>query len=284
MHSRTGTQKPSPDITVQALLQGLFLTNYPRARQLLAYLLGACLLLGTPYASAQLNSPRIATGHYHTMVLMADGTVRAWGLNVNGQLGNGTTTDSYTPTTVPGLSGITAIVTGSGHSAALKNDRTVWTWGANSNGQLGNGTVDKYDQPPTGLLPAQVTLLPATATAVATGELHTVALMNDGTVWAWGFNAYGQLGNGSTAGSPIPLKVLGLTNVIAIAAGDNHTVAMKGDGTIWAWGLNSNGQLGNCTGPLSVALNPDKRGNCSGQAVVGFPVNSLTPVQVPGIP
>ncbi len=83
--------------------------------------------------------------------------------------------------------------------------------------------------------------------AIAAGDTHTVALKTDGTVWAWGNNSNGQLGDGTTTQRTKPVEVSGLSTVIAIAAGDTHTVALKTDGTVWAWGNNSNGQLGDGT-------------------------------------
>ena len=102
----------------------------------------------------------------------------------------------------------------------------------------------------------------ATVAKIAAGGNYSLALMSDGTVWAWGANSYGQLGNGSTAASVPPVQVLNLTDVIAIAAGDNHSLAVKSDGTVWAWGLNSNGQLGE--GTTTQRLTPVKVSNLTG--------------------
>ncbi|HLO26506.1 MAG TPA: hypothetical protein VK187_10355, partial [Geobacteraceae bacterium] len=113
-------------------------------------------------------------------------------------------------------------------------------WGENSYGQLGNGTTAESHAP------AQVTGLAGVA-AITAGWSHTVALKNDGTVWAWGDNYYGQLGDGTTTESHAPVQVAGLAGVIKVAAGGLHTVAVKNDGTVWSWGENSYGQLGNGT-------------------------------------
>lgn len=125
------------------------------------------------------------------------------------------------------------------HSLALKGDGTVWAWGSNSNGQLGDGV-------PTGATsgsPVSVSTL-SDVTAIASGYNHSLALKSDGTVWAWGSNSYGQLGDGSTTDSNTPVQVSGLTDITAIAGGENYSLALKSDGTVWAWGSNGYGQVG----------------------------------------
>jgi len=183
----------------------------------------------------------IAAGGFHTVALKQDGTVWAWGNNDYGQLGDGTQTYSPTPVQVSGLSNVTAIAAGDYHTVALKQDGTVWAWGWNYAGQLGDGT---WTDSPT---PVQVNGLSTNVTAIAAGGYHTVALKQDGTVWAWGLNGNGQLGDGTQTYSPTPVQASGLYNVTAIVAGDAHTVALKQDGTVWAWGWNYAGQLGNGT-------------------------------------
>jgi alpha-tubulin suppressor-like RCC1 family protein len=185
----------------------------------------------------------IAGGGLHSLALRADGTVWAWGFNDFGQLGNGTTTSSSTPVQVNGLAGVTAIAAGDLHSLALRTDGTVWAWGYNYAGQLGNGTTTHSS------VPVQVSGL-SDVTAIAAGSAqgdHSLALRTDGTVWAWGYNYAGQLGNGTTTNSPTPVQVSGLSDVTAIAAGFNHSLALRTDGTVRAWGNNFAGQLGNGT-------------------------------------
>jgi alpha-tubulin suppressor-like RCC1 family protein len=195
----------------------------------------------------------IAAGWAHTVALReTDGRVWAWGNNNRGQLGDGSTTQRQTPVQVVNLENITAIAAGYQHTVALREDGTVWAWGWNSSGQLGNPSAGSQS-----IIPVQVVGEGGSGnlegiTAIAAGYQHTVALREDGTVWAWGWNSSGQLGNPDAVGqSTTPVQVRGgatgetyLTNIIAIAAGYQHTVALRNDGTVWAWGWNSSGQLG----------------------------------------
>ena len=196
----------------------------------------------------------ISAGGVYTLALKSDGTVWGWGFNLFGQLGNGTTTNTTTPVQVSDLTGVTAIAAGQAHSLALKGDGTVWAWGDNQYGELGIGTITPPYQNNT---PVQVTGLSGVA-AIASGFAHDLALVSDGTVWAWGNNQDGELGNGSSAAtSATPVQVSGLSGAVAVAGGLYHSLALRSDGTVWAWGNNQNGELGN-----------------------GTTTNSLTPVQV----
>lgn len=219
----------------------------------------------------------IAVGWYHTVALKSDGTVWAWGINVEGQLGDGTTINHTTPVQVSGLGNVFSVAAGWGHTVALKNDGTVWTWGHNFNGQLGDGTTD------TRLTPSQVAGL-SNVIGIAAGWWHTVALKSDGTVWAWGW------GNNHT-----PTQVSGLTGIVAIAAGWRHTVALKSDGTVWSWG-GSPSQVSGLSNVASIAAGWDytvalKNGgtvwawgdNSSGQLGDGTTTNRGTPVQASGL-
>ncbi len=185
----------------------------------------------------------IAAGDQHSLALHADGTLWSWGFNGAGQLGDGTNTYSTVPVPVNSLTGITAIAGGYGHSMALKNDGTVWIWGFNSNGQLGNGTSGFGTETN---VPAQLTALSGIV-AIEAGDYHSLALKNDGTIWTWGLNQYGQLGNGTIVDSNVPVQVGSLTGIAAIAGGYAHSVALRNDGTVWAWGRNNWGQLGDGT-------------------------------------
>lgn len=196
------------------------------------------------------TSIAVAAGFDFSMALKADGTVWAWGYDYDGELGNGASTDSHVPVQVSNLTGVTAIATGSRHTLALKSDGTVWAWGYNQYGQLGDGTNTGPQTCSSGApcsnVPVQVSNISG-ATAIAAGEYYSLARKTDGTVWAWGTNGYGELGNGATTDSDTPVQVSGLTNVVALAAGYASTAAVKTDGTVWTWGWNANGELGNGT-------------------------------------
>jgi alpha-tubulin suppressor-like RCC1 family protein len=190
------------------------------------------------------NIKSLSAGHGHSLAVEEGGKLWVWGLNIQGQLGDGTNNTPYVPVQNKLLTNVEAVSAGLVHSVALKEDGTVWAWGKNSNGQLGDGTTNDSN------IPVQViTLTDALVDlkAVGAGEYHTVALKNDGTVWAWGKNSNGQLGDGTINDSNIPVQVSNLTEVKAIGVGQNHTVALKNDGTVWTWGKNEEGVLGNNT-------------------------------------
>jgi alpha-tubulin suppressor-like RCC1 family protein len=128
---------------------------------------------------------------------------------------------------------------GETHILTLTPDGKVWVMGGNEFGQLGNGAFEGEALEPTVINGLNAII------ATSTGGNHSVALKKDGTVWTWGLNRTGQLGNGTTEDSAVPLKVPGLSDITAIAAGGAHVVALKGDGTVWVWGGNRSGQLGN---------------------------------------
>jgi alpha-tubulin suppressor-like RCC1 family protein len=195
----------------------------------------------TPVAVSELSGvTAVAGGETHSLGLLENGTVMAWGANSAGQLGNGTTTASDVPVAVSGLSGVTAIAAGSGYSLALLENGTVMAWGNNSSGQLGNGTTTKST------VPVAVSGL-SEVDAIAAGQSHALALLSSGAVESWGGNGSGQLGNGSTTKSTVPVSVSGLSGVTGIAAGGNHSLALLGSGTVMAWGENADGELGDGT-------------------------------------
>jgi alpha-tubulin suppressor-like RCC1 family protein len=181
----------------------------------------------------------VDTGEDHTVALKSDGTVWTWGNNSNGQLGNGTTTNSSVPVLVTSLSNVIDVAAGYKFTVALKSDGTLWAWGINNTGQLGNGTTINSS------IPVPIAGLSTAAIAVSAGYDHVLSLQSNNTVWAWGNNSKGQLGNVTIIDSPVPVQVTGLTSVIAVAAGNDFSLALISDLTIRAWGSNGKGQLGN---------------------------------------
>jgi len=190
----------------------------------------------------------IAAGRYDTAALASDGTVWTCGRNSSHQLGDGTTTLRKTMGQVQGLDGvhIQAISVGKMHMAALDNSGNVWTWGSDTYGELGVGTTT-FGITGTGT-PEKVPGL-TDFVAISTGDNSTAALDSAGKVWTWGYNNYGQLGNGTTADSNTPLQVGGLSGAVCIAAGESHMAALKNEGTLWTWGggYDNYGLLGNGT-------------------------------------
>ncbi len=172
----------------------------------------------------------------HTMVLLEDGTVWAWGENGYFRLGADTNVDSNVPVQVEDISNAQALAAGGDFSLVLLSDGTVWAWGANDSGQLGNGTEVNSSSP------VQVVNL-NNVTAIAAGATHCLALLSDKTVWAWG-NNLGTLGDGTYQKSSIPVQVQNLLNATAIAAGGAHSLALLEDKSVWAWGSNELNQLG----------------------------------------
>ena len=200
---------------------------------------------------------QVAAGGFHGVALKTNGTVWTWGFNGYCELGNGTQISSLSPVQVSGLAGVTAVAAGQVHTLALKSDGSVWAWGYNADGELGNGTSNNISPTPT-----QVSGLGGVV-AICAGYFHSMALKNDGTVWVWGANSNGQLGNGSTLSSSVPVKVASLSGITSIAAGFYHNSALRGsDKTVWCWGYNGEGELGN--GSLSTGLVPTQVAGLTG--------------------
>ncbi|MCX6874714.1 MAG: cadherin-like beta sandwich domain-containing protein [Verrucomicrobia bacterium] len=190
----------------------------------------------------------IAAGYYHSLALCSDGTVAAWGNNDYGQLGAGNTSTAVTATGILTGKTVVAIAAGNSHSLALCSDGTLAAWGHNGYGQLGNGSATDSSVPvavtSSGILSGK------TVANIAAGYSHSLAVCSDGTVAAWGYNGYGQLGTGNTSTSSVPVAatasgILSSKTVTNIAAGYYHSLAPCSDGTVAAWGRNNYGQLGN---------------------------------------
>ncbi|MBV9897199.1 MAG: S8 family serine peptidase [Chloroflexi bacterium] len=196
-----------------------------------------------PRKVKNLNSvTAIAAGQNHNLAIRSDGTVWAWGSHLYGPALHSPVAEQ-----IQVLSNVVAVAAGYDHSLALRNDGTVWAWGYNTTGQLGTSTAGTCGVPPIpcSSTPVQVVGLDG-VTAVAAGNGFSLALQSDGSVWAWGRNDLGQLGDGTLMQRDTPVQVPGLTGVIAIqsSAVAAHALALQSDGSVWGWGLASDGQLG----------------------------------------
>ena len=187
----------------------------------------------------------IKAGGLYNVALQNDGTVWSWGENTTWGMGRdiGLVMSDPIPAlvSIPTSTVIKMIVTGEGHTLAVDADNKIYSWGQNFYGELGNGTATASMTP---VLVSMPTLSAGvTISAVAAGSYHSLALASDGTVYAWGHNVTGELGDGTKTDRTTPVKVSGLTNVIAIAAGYDQgsmgfSLALKSDGTVWGWGCN----------------------------------------------
>jgi alpha-tubulin suppressor-like RCC1 family protein/uncharacterized protein YkwD len=187
----------------------------------------------------------ISAGFNFNLALTSQGMVWAWGENNWGQLGDGTTNHSSIPVLVANLSGVAAISAGFEHSLALRADGSIWGWGSNHSGQLGDASLIQRHTP----VKVHISeTLSGPIAAIAAGGFHSLALEQNGRVWTWGGNGYGQLGNGDNTDRWLPVRPVNMYEVTAIAAGFGHCLVLKRDGTVWAWGMNSyGGQLGDNT-------------------------------------
>jgi hypothetical protein len=199
----------------------------------------------------------VAAGAKHSVALKSDGTVWAWGDNTQGQCGDGTLTDRKYPVQVPSLANIVAIDAGRYHTISLRKDGTVWAWGHNLAGQLGTGTRSALKTQPVPVVSADGKGFLKDVVAVACGGLHSCAVRKDGTAWAWGYNAFSQLGTGrknKPEYSSVPVQVKGLQDegflagVNDIAGGGMYTTAILTDGTVVTWGNSSRYQAGDGAG------------------------------------
>ncbi len=183
------------------------------------------------------NWTAVAGGSYHSMALKNDGTLWSWGGNWVGQLGDGTNNNRNTPAQVGSATNWAVVSTGSFHNLALKTNGTLWSWGNNDYGQLGDGTHENNKFSPTQVGSA------TNWKAVSAGHYHSLALKNDGTLWSWGANEYGQLGDGNHGSGEghqydrhSPARVGTGNDWVAVSAGEKLSLALKEDGTLWGWG------------------------------------------------
>jgi alpha-tubulin suppressor-like RCC1 family protein len=203
-------------------------------------------VIGLPSAASVIA----ASGSQHTCAVTASGGAWCWGLNSNGQLGDGTTTSKSTPVAVSGLgNGVVAVVAGGWHTCAVTTSGGLQCWGYNGSGQLGDGTTtDRWT-------PAGVNGLSSGVAGVAAGQQQSCAVTTAGGLRCWGANGNGELGDGTTTSRSTPVQVNGLeSQVTAFAVGRWHACAVITDGDVLCWGRNEFGQVGD--GSTATRLTP----------------------------
>jgi alpha-tubulin suppressor-like RCC1 family protein len=196
---------------------------------------------------------------YTTCARLANGSSWCWGYNANGQVGDGTTTQRTTPTRVRNDAGFIDLRTVHAHTCARKADGTLMCWGRNQHGQLGDGTTSNRSTP------VQVRNVSDATTLALPGHYFTCAIRTGGLLWCWGYNGWGQVGDGSTTNRSAPVRVNGLGAVTHVAQGggfSHSNLARTATGETYAWGHNYLGSLG-----LGDATNRDYR---TPQRVAGF--------------
>lgn len=217
----------------------------------------------TSNGTAELS--KIDIGDYHSCAITPAGGVKCWGLNGNGQLGNGTGTASNTPVDVTGLtSGVKALAVGSYHTCAIMTAGNVKCWGSNTQGQLGNGNTSSSNVPVNVLNITNAVQISAADGNGANG--HTCATLSTGAVKCWGSNGAGQLGNGTTVNSSVPVDVNLGTTATLVALGSSQSCAITKAATVKCWGSGTSGQLGN--GANANSSNPVDVKNLTGVVAV----------------
>jgi alpha-tubulin suppressor-like RCC1 family protein len=188
---------------------------------------------------------QVSAGSNHTAAVRQNGTLWAWGLGSNGRLGDGTAVDKSSPVSVVGgftdWCQVSAGSTGA-HTAAVRTNGTLWTWGAGTFGRLGDGTTVAKSSP--------VSVIGGFTDwcQVSSGGYQTVAVRTNGTLWSWGCNDTGRLGDGTTIDKSSPVSVIGgFTDWCQVSVGLRHTLAVRQNGTLWSWGYGASGRLGDDT-------------------------------------
>ncbi len=244
---------------------------------------------------------KVSMGNTHCVAMKSDGRIWSWGSNYYGQIGDASNVNKSSPTPVGTFTDWNSIDSGHYHAMALKNDGSLWAWGSNYRGELGLGFINGVTNFP------QRVGSDNDWTQVSGGEEYTMAIKNDGTLWAWGYNNYGQTGTLNVTNVAQPYQVGSDSNWSTVSAGFNHSVAIKTNGTLWAWGNNGDGQLGDGTNTdkntpvqigtntnwtqissaayFTVALKADGTlwtwgNNSSGQLGDGTNVERYTPMQI----
>lgn len=261
-----------------------------------------------------------------TIGLRADSTLWAWGVNTDGQLGDGTNTRSLVPKQIASSIKFFDVTAGAGHVIAFSinsfNNKILYAWGRNNSGQLGLGDVINRNTPTqmgfvsgqgdyvavaaggehtiglrsngfimgwgssaaflgfSNYLTATTIATGFTGASIAAGYSHSLAIKTDGTLWGFGGNYYGQLGNGTTTPSQTAIQIGTATNWKTIVGGNAHTMAIKTDSSLWAWGYNADGQLGD--GTTTNKTSPTQIGTAKDWLFLGGGANHSTAIKVDG--
>jgi len=186
----------------------------------------------------------VSAGDGYSLALTADGAVWSWGYGYSGRLGHGDQQDQLLPMKIEAMAGqrVLAVSAGFAHSLAITADGSVWSWGRGTFGKLGHGQQQQNQ-----LEPKKVEAFAGQRViAVSAGNLHSLAITADGSVWSWGWGACGRLGHGDQQGQLLPMKIEALAGqrVLAVSAGFAHSLALTADGAVWSWGAGGGGKLG----------------------------------------
>jgi len=220
------------------------------------------------------NWASVSGGNNFSAAIKTNGTLWIWGYNADGQIGDGTTTNKPVPKQVGTATNWASVTTGEGHVVAIKTDGSLWAWGFNAYGQIGDGTITINTPTPTKIGTAN------DWKAVSVKGNFTLALKNNGTLWAWGRNNNYQLGDGTNVNKSAPVQIGTDNDWANIAAGYDHSVALKSDGTLWSWGLNNFNQLGDGTTIAKSA--PSKVGSQTNWANIAAGFNHSLAVKTDG--
>lgn len=184
----------------------------------------------------------VSSGYQYAMALKTDGTLWGWGNNSVGQIGAGSSVSaSDVPIQIGTANDWVKLVCGHSHAMAINTGGQLWGWGYNSNGQIGNGS--SFSDP--SYVPEMI--MPSGCAKVACGGFHTLAIKTDGSLWGWGRNDIGQLGDGTLTSQVWPVQIGTATDWDTVSAGYFYSTALKTNHTLWAWGYNNTGMLGDGT-------------------------------------
>lgn len=203
----------------------------------------------TPVRIGSASWMAVSAGGLHTCGIQSNGSLWCWGLDDYGQLGDGTANgfpDTLTPVQVGSSTGWTALSAGEFHTCGIQSGGTLWCWGGNPYGQIGDGsTVDVWSPTQIGSSTSWTNVSAGSGDGSVGARAHTCGRQDDGTLWCWGLNDRGQLGDGTTTDRWLPTQIGATATWSGVSTGGFHSCGLRSDGTLWCWGANESGQLGN---------------------------------------